>query len=408
VSTSFTPPVKLQNEKQQQLQTTNISRALFNQECSPPQDDVCKTYTMEQEEEDLDERQSIASVPSLIKADIKNTPVVKKESFVELLSRVGTSKNASSLFDSTGVDVDATEDDTSEQTNSPVNWTDRPPLVSLNTSRLMQEDANSDNEEDEEDILYEFIDEFYKQKSTNGSGDLSNEEDNTDTSYNEEEEEEDANEALGNKAATAASAISSQMPLFINPLKQESEMLVSRLLPKIEEESEETTDELLKRSLLHSHSTGKPGNLSKYASNSSMASSSCCTKTTQTNSALSNKIVWTKTAKLRLASKLKPNIKKASQPTTTARVISSSSLNKKENLSEAKHCVSKPLTKAFVSSNIAKTTTTTPLTLNTNKKLPLVCGIEQQHPVIGVGVKRHLSAPSVNQSSYHNRIKKNL
>jgi hypothetical protein len=84
----------------------------------------------------------------------------------------------------------------------------------------------------------------------------------------------------------------------VNPLKQESEMVASRILPKIEEEEDSDDAERVKQGKLD-----KKKVLSKKLSTSSMSSQGYRPATA--SSAPLAKVVMNKTARLRMANKLK-------------------------------------------------------------------------------------------------------
>lgn len=158
-------------------------------------------------------------------------------------------------------------------------------MVSLNTSENQSSNEEEGEYTEEEQFLAKFIADTYNRKTTaeiidNSIEENKENEDSLDSSIDSFEAQLNDNKVLIDK-----------LP-YVNPLKQDAELIAARILPKIDEESE---DEKLNQSVL---SVKKPG-FSKRLSTSSLNSGR------STCSAPLAKVVLTKTARLRMAQKFK-------------------------------------------------------------------------------------------------------
>ena len=155
-------------------------------------------------------------------------------------------------------------------------------MVSLNTSENQSDEGEEAEYTEEEQFLAKFIADTYNRKPTNTEI--------MDNSIEENKENEDSFDSF-EAQLNENKLLVDKLP-YVNPLKQDAELIAARILPKIDEESEE---EKMNQSILSVKKTGFSKRLSTSSLNNGRS----------TCSAPLAKVVLTKTARLRMAQKFK-------------------------------------------------------------------------------------------------------
>lgn len=325
---NFTPPVKL-HSSQYLKDNSQVNRALFHDTAggATPLAAAHHTDLNESEmlihynDEDAAETASILSLPSVVKAEtdrLQKRPI----QIEQLMNQVASSKRNKALLldNSLANQLDATTSDNSEQHSfysSPCLASHH--MVSLNTSENLSDDTNNNGDEDDDEdekLLLEFIEENYKSNSTTTTnGKCENKENQQNTSCSSDQQSTSLDEMMNSSSCNSSGELVSleslvndenvaipDMQQYVNHVNRrvvEAELMAARLLPKIDEESEDEKSSSNTSGL----SVKKQPGLTKRLSTSSISStrSSACGGPTASLA----KVVLTKTARLRMAQKFK-------------------------------------------------------------------------------------------------------